>query len=190
MAGLLREPHGCFEQISATSYPMAMADRLLRTRKKPDAALLARLRGLLGDAYRQLIANECPGGGFSWWGKAPAHPALTAFGLMQFRDLASSITVDPALLNRTSTWLLSQRDAAGCFNLSDDQPTWGKSFAHTYITWALLESADDARALAQELAPALIAVERDAQNHANAYVVATGLRRRWERRRCYRKSAK
>jgi len=172
VAGLLQEPHGCFEQISATSYPLAQAQGLVRGRATTAPALLARMKTLLQDSYQQLIAYEVPGGGFSWYGKAPAHPALTAFGLMQFRELCAILPVDRDLLARTRAWLLASRDAHGVFTVADDLPEWGRACANSYITWALLESADDAEDLARDVSVALDAVENDARSNANSYVVA------------------
>ncbi len=171
-AGLVKEPHGCFEQISATSYPLIQAERLISSRPAPDERLRERMRAMLQMSYDQLIAYEVPDGGFSWWGKAPAHAALSAFGLMQFRELADVIPVDATLLERTRTWLLTQRDEHGIFVMEANQQPWGKACTNPYITWALLESAADPQALASELTLALDAVDNDARTSTNAYVVA------------------
>jgi hypothetical protein len=36
-----------------------------------------------------------PGGGFSWFGQAPANKILTAYGLMEFNDMSKVSDVDP-----------------------------------------------------------------------------------------------
>ena len=40
------------------------------------------------------------GGGFSWFGNEPAHQILTAYGLLEFSDMAKVHDVDPALIAR------------------------------------------------------------------------------------------
>ena len=46
----------------------------------------------------------------------PGHEALTAYGLMQFTDMAEVRNVDKDMLDRTRTWLLSRRDGNGGFS--------------------------------------------------------------------------
>ena len=44
--------------------------------------------------------------GYEWFGgTAPPHEALTAYGLLQFRDMAHVREVDPAMLKRTQDYL-------------------------------------------------------------------------------------
>ena len=54
-----------------------------------------------------------PGGGFEWFGHAPANVTLTAYGLMEFQDMQEVHHVDPQLIARTRNWLLRQREANG-----------------------------------------------------------------------------
>jgi len=49
------------------------------------------------------------------WRTAPAHEALTAYGLLQFRDMARVQDVDLNMVERTRAYLLSQRDQQGGF---------------------------------------------------------------------------
>src|SRR5262249_53761493 len=51
--------------------------------------------------------------GFDWFGRPPANRTLTAYGLMEFQDMAKVHDVDPRLIERTRAWLLSQRAADG-----------------------------------------------------------------------------
>ena len=47
--------------------------------------------------YRRLLGFEVKSepGGFDWWGKPPANLFLSAYGLMEFRDMAEVYPVDP-----------------------------------------------------------------------------------------------
>lgn len=106
-------PHGCFEQTSSTTYPNVLAlDYLRRTKRNlPEVELQAQQFIHLG--YQRLISFEVPGGGFEWFGHPPAHPLLTAYGLMEFEDMAVVHDVDPRLIERTRAWLRSRRSSDG-----------------------------------------------------------------------------
>ena len=39
---------------------------------------------------QRLLTFEVPGGGFSWFGQAPANKILTSYGLMEFADMAKA----------------------------------------------------------------------------------------------------
>ena len=43
----------------------------------------------------------------------PANRTLTAYGLMEFTDMARVHDVDPAIVARTRKWLLDQRQSDG-----------------------------------------------------------------------------
>jgi hypothetical protein len=40
------------------------------------------------------VSFEVAGGGFDWFGRPPANVTLTAYGLMEFRDMARVHDVD------------------------------------------------------------------------------------------------
>lgn len=53
------------------------------------------------------------GGGFEWFGNAPAHIVLTAYGLLEFTDIAAVRAFDADVLARTRAWVLDQQAADG-----------------------------------------------------------------------------
>ena len=79
---------------------------------------------MLARGYQKLTSFEClstgknRSEGYEWFGgTAPAHEALTAYGLMQFRDMARVLAdVDAQMIERTRKYLLSQRDGKGGFH--------------------------------------------------------------------------
>ena len=95
--------------------------------------------------YQRLLSYEVEGGGFSWFGNAPAHNILTAYGLMEFSDMAKVHDVDPAVLARTGAWLLSQQQRDGSWKPTEGGIAEGaiNKFRDdvlrntAYITWAL-----------------------------------------------------
>jgi hypothetical protein len=154
LEALLREPNGCFEQTSTSNYPNVLILDYLRESDQARPDVEARAQDLLARGYQKLTSFECPKTatrskqGYEWFG-APdgAHEALTAYGLLQFRDMARVYKVDPAMLDRTRQYLLASRDGKGGFRRN---PTAIDSFGrapqdvtNAYIVWSLTESGKD-----------------------------------------------
>ncbi len=146
--GLLGEPRGCFEQASSTNYPNVLALNYLREQDVVAPAVAARARGLLADGYAKLTGYECGQRGYEWFGADPANEALTAYGVLEFADMAKVHDVDPAMVQRTRLWLLDRRDGDGGFVLEDRSlDTFGgapRELTEAYILWALTEAGDTA----------------------------------------------
>ena len=124
---------------------------------------------MLGKGYQRLTGYECKGGGYEWFGEDPGHEALTAYGLMEFSDMAQVFPVDTAMLARTREWLLKQRDGNGGFNRARRAlHTWvdDKDVSNAYITWALLSAGE--KGLEKEIAT----VRNAASKTQNSYVLA------------------
>jgi uncharacterized protein YfaS (alpha-2-macroglobulin family) len=141
MEGMLREPYGCFEQVSSSNYPNILALQYMKTTNSLDPAVYDRASGFLNNGYKKLAGYECAGGGFEWFGKSPAHEGLTAFGLMEFKDMAAVYSgVDASMVDRAKSWLLSRRDGTGGFQAGTGyNHGWGnsKAVSDAYITYAL-----------------------------------------------------
>ena len=73
----------------------------------------------VGTGYQRLLTFEVNGGGFSLFGDAPAQVFLTAYGLMEFNDMAKVYPVDEAVIERAAQWLLSQQQADGTWEVRD-----------------------------------------------------------------------
>ena len=147
LARLIREPYGCFEQTSSTTYPLVMAQQYFMSHQGVDPSLIERSASILDKGYNRLIGFESKGGGFEWFGNDPGHDALTAYGIMQFTDMSQVRTVDSAMLARTTDWLLKQRDGKGGFTRKTHTlHTWlaEPEVAFPYDTWALLSAKVDA----------------------------------------------
>lgn len=118
ISSLIRNPSGCFEQTSSTTYPMVMALQLLNEMQNSlsDEEAIARVAKMkyeimekLKKGYDRLISFETSTQGYEWFGKAPAHEALSAYGLAQFNDMKKVVNfVDKGVLDRTTKWLVSR----------------------------------------------------------------------------------
>ena len=144
LEGMLQEPYGCFEQTSSATYPNLLVLRLLRDAPGAGAAR-RRARDMVGRGYQRLISYEVKGGGFSWFGESPANQVLTAYGLMEFVDMAEVYPVDREMIDRTRAWLLAKQRADGSWKpdpswLHDWSEVQGKVSTTAFIAWALAES--------------------------------------------------
>jgi uncharacterized protein YfaS (alpha-2-macroglobulin family) len=109
MDSILRMPGGCFEQTSSSTYPNVLALDYMKRTKKLTPEVHAKAEGYIANGYQRLLTFEVPGGGFSWFGSAPANKILTAYGLMEFSDMSKVYDVDPKLILRTQQWLAGQQ---------------------------------------------------------------------------------
>jgi uncharacterized protein YfaS (alpha-2-macroglobulin family) len=170
LQSLLREPYGCFEQTSSTSYPMVMAQQYFLTHTGVEPAIIEKTRNLLDISYKKLTGFESRTKGYEWFGGDPGHEALTAYGLMQFTDMAQVRSVDQDMLARTRAWLLSRRDGNGNFNLNSRAvDSFGRAPAETtnaYIVWSLIETGE--KGLEREIA----SVKASAASTQDSYIVA------------------
>ena len=97
----------------------------------------------VGTGYQRLLTFEVDGGGFSLFGNPPAEVFLTAYGLMEFTDMAEVYPVDPALIERTAEWLLAQQAPDGTWTDQGYSEHWhidSQVPTTAYIAWALIEA--------------------------------------------------
>ena len=164
---LLRQPYGCFEQTSSTSYPLVMAQQyfLSHAGVSPDA--IRKAGELLEESYKRLVGFECSEKGYEWFGGDPGHEALTAYGLMQFTEMKKVMPVNDEMIIRTRDWLLARRDGKGGFKRNERAlDSFGAApvpLTNLYILWTLLESGEKPETLTAEIEAAkkLVAETKD-----------------------------
>ena len=113
MDSILRMPGGCFEQTSSSTYPNVLALDYMKSTKKSTPEVRVKAEGYIANGYQRLLTFEVPGGGFSWFGSAPANKILTAYGLMEFYDMSKVYEVDRNVILRTQQWLAGQQQGDG-----------------------------------------------------------------------------
>ncbi len=115
MDSMLQVPYGCFEQTTSTTWPNVLVTRYMTQTGQITPAIQAKAESLISAGYQRLLTFEHKGGGFSWFGEQDPAPYLsvTAFGLMEFADMAKVQPVDPAMVQRTVSWLVGQQQADG-----------------------------------------------------------------------------
>ncbi|MBI4851618.1 MAG: hypothetical protein HY819_07475 [Acidobacteria bacterium] len=173
---MLRMPSGCFEQTSATTYPNILVLDYMKTTKKITPEIQVKAEGFISTGYQRLVTYEVPGGGFSWFGQAPANKILTSFGLMEFYDMAKVHEVDPRVIERTQNWLASEQKADGSWapdtqfidegatnNFHNDQVR-----ITAYIAWALAYSGYKGEAITR----AKNFIDKNLNGQEDAYTLA------------------
>jgi len=127
------------------TYPNVLVLNYLQATRQANPEVELKAEHYVGLGYQRLLTFEVGGGGFSLFGGPPAEVFLTAYGLMEFTDMAKVYPVDETLVQRTARWLLSQQAADG---------SWGADRTYTsehwqidaqvpgtaFVTWALIEA--------------------------------------------------
>lgn len=176
MDSILQMPGGCFEQTSSTTYPNVLALDYMKRTNKLTPEVHTKAEGYIANGYQRLLTFEVPGGGFSWFGDAPANKVLTAYGLMEFHDMLKVYDVDPKLLHRTQQWLAGQQQSDGSWkpdahNLHDgatDRYDSDVLRITAYIAWSLQNTEYKGPAIDR----AIEFVEKHMKGATDAYTLA------------------
>jgi len=142
--GLLKEPCGCFEQTSSSTYPNILALRYMNETNQISPAIREKALGLIDRGYKRLTGFETSDNGYEWFGRVSPHEGLTAYGLMEFNDMKNVYpNVDNKMIDRTQNWLLARKDGKGSFSRSTNAlHNFGlisNTVHNAYIVYALSE---------------------------------------------------
>ena len=174
---LLQEPSGCFEQTSSTNYPNVMALQYMQSHQGVDPRVVAKATAMLDRGYQRLVSFECKQKGYEWFGGDPGHEALTAYGVLEFHDMAQVMQVDGDMVKRTRTWLLARRDGKGGFvrnaRALDSFGSAPQEITNAYILWSLLETGTP------DLEVEIAALEKAAGESKDSYLMALAANALW-----------
>ncbi|MDQ7824696.1 MAG: MG2 domain-containing protein [Candidatus Eremiobacteraeota bacterium] len=175
MDTIFRMPGGCFEQTSSITYPNVLVLDYLKKSGQSTPQVEKKALEYINQGYQRLLGYEIQGGGFQVWGAPPATKVLTAYGIMEFSDMAKVAQVDKGAIDRAKRWLLSQKQPDGSW-------TPDQSFAHAeqwgtiqsnnmpttaYLTWALAEAGCKG-----EIADSISYLKKQAGQVSNPYILA------------------
>jgi uncharacterized protein YfaS (alpha-2-macroglobulin family) len=173
---MFRMPFGCFEQTSSVTYPNILVLRYLKQTGQLTPEVEMKAKQYINIGYQRLLSYEVNGGGFEWFGNPPANQILTAWGLMEFNDMAKVHTIDPNIISRTREWLLNKQQADGSWNPDAaylHAESWqniqnSKTLVTAYITWSLSEIGYKG----EKLDKAVKYIEAHYQDSQDAYTLA------------------
>ncbi len=168
---MIAEPGGCFEQASSTNYPNIMILGYLEENKAASPAIVERANKALDKGYDLLTGYETKSKGYEWFGANPGHEALTAYGLMEFKDMSKVYAnVDRTMVDRTRSWLRGRRDGKGGFQRNaqalDSFGSASPEVTDGYITYALTEAGE------KDLGPELARQQQIAKTTKDPYILA------------------
>jgi hypothetical protein len=167
---MLRQPGGCFEQVSSSNYPNILVLMLMNSSNSNNQELKKRATNYLNSGYKQLANYETPSGGFEWYGRNPPHESLTAYGLLQFALIKEiGFSIDQDMFNRNLEWLWKQRDKKGGFHFHPGKYGFASApyeVNNAYITWVL------SRVSNYNLDEQIDAIESDLNQKFDAYKMA------------------
>ena len=145
LESILREPYGCFEQTSSSTYPNIMVLQYMKETGQDKKNIRDRAEGLIKKGYKRLTSFETKEKGYEWFGAAPAHEALTAYGLMEFNDMKEVYpSVSTQMIDRTAKYLMGRKDGKGGFKRNSKAlDRFGRAsdrITNGYIVYALSEA--------------------------------------------------
>lgn len=144
---IFREPYGCFEQASSSTFPNIFALQLLEASGKDSPEIRRKAISYLEMGYSKLKSFEVSGGGFEWFGKDPAHTGLTAYGVIEFYEMDKVYNkVDKNMTERARDFILKRKDGKGGFQNNtqgyDNFSGSPQTISDAYIVYALTETEE------------------------------------------------
>ena len=166
---MLREPHGCFEQTTASNWPNTLVLDYLNQTGQASPEIEMKAMGYLSQGYQRLLTFECTGGGFVWFGDpAPANVILSAMGVLEFADMSRVMEIDENVIKRTADWVIGAQQSAGNWTTNQGSEFATVQYDDTkttaFVTWALAESpygADAVQKAVKWLQPRATAEDTD-----------------------------
>lgn len=114
---LKREPYGCFEQLSSTVYPNVFILDYLKSTHKINSGTEYNVVRNMKKGFEKMLSYKNKDGGFSYFNSSESDVALSAFALLQFRDLKKHVHVDSKLVQNLSSFILSKKNTNGLFEV-------------------------------------------------------------------------
>lgn len=110
------------------TYPNVLLMGYLEETRQLTPEWRMKLEQAISQGYQRILTFEVEGGGFDWYGKAPADTRLTAYGVLELTDMSRVYPVDPAVIDRAVALLQKRRSPNG---------SWDNLTLTAYVAWAL-----------------------------------------------------
>lgn len=149
MESILSLPTGCFEQTSSSLYPDVLALKYLKNNNLDNQEIKEKALEYIASGYQRLLTYEVEGtkGGYSLYGNSPAEPVITAFGLMEMKELSDVYEVDENVIENMKEYLFDVQKINGSFDYKSTYIGGSESTdelaMNAYIIWGLSEVCPD-----------------------------------------------
>ena len=174
---ILKMPSGCFEQVSSSLYPDILVLNYLERNKIENSKLKEKALDYISTGYQKLLTYEVEGqkGGYSLYGKYPAEPSLTAYGLMEMNELSKVYNVDEKVIDNMVEFLFSKQKSSGDFRTSETRYISGMTnldelTKNAYIVWALSEARPNDSRLSKSANYLKNDIDEDTDNYCLALI--------------------
>ncbi|ANF51986.1 hypothetical protein A0O34_16355 [Chryseobacterium glaciei] len=114
---LKKEPYGCFEQLSSTVYPNIFILDYLKSVKKITPETESLVIRNMKKGYQKMLSYKNRDGGFGYFNSAESDVAISAFALLEFRDLKKYVNIDSKLIQNLTNFILSKKNQNGIFEV-------------------------------------------------------------------------
>lgn len=114
---LKKEPFGCFEQLSSTIYPNIFILDYLKSVRKITPEIESTVLKNMKKGYQKMLSYKNRDGGFGYFSSAESDVALSAFALLEFRDLKKYINIDQKIIQELTSFILSKKNKNGLFEV-------------------------------------------------------------------------
>lgn len=174
MENILKMPSGCFEQTSSSLYPDILVLKYLEENNLDNKEIKEKALNFISKGYQKLLTYEVSGekGGYSLYGNSPAEPVITAFGLMEFKELSEVYEVDSNVINNMKEYLYDNQKTTGEFDYSSTYigtaQNTDKYSMNAYIIWALSEADPEDKRLEKSIKY----IESNLDNISDNYTLA------------------
>jgi len=130
---LQKEPYGCFEQLSSTVYPnIFILDYLKSVKKINDNTQNVVIRNMK-KGFQKMLSYKNKDGGFGYFNDAESDVALSAFALLEFKDLKKYVNIDSKLIENLTSFILSKKNASGQFEV---RRNYEMKYPYSDYSWA------------------------------------------------------
>jgi hypothetical protein len=155
------------------TYPNVLVAEYLKRARRAQPEAMIKAMELINLGYQRLLTFEVSGGGFHWFGQPPANLILSAWGLLEFADMAKVYEIDERILERTRNFIFSKQAADGSWVEPSTGWCWnnvqGPLVQTAYIAWALLEAGQTGEPIDKAVA---FVKARAAEAGENGYILA------------------
>ncbi|BEV03703.1 TonB-dependent receptor plug domain-containing protein [Chryseobacterium gambrini] len=133
MERLKREPYGCFEQLSSTVYPNIFILDYLKQIKRITPETESLVIRNMKKGYQKMLSYKNRDGGFTYFGSSESDVALSAFALLEFKDLKKYVNIEPKIIQDLTSFILSKKNQNGMFEV---RRNYEKSSPYSDFVWS------------------------------------------------------